>query len=360
MTRHKPALIDLVETTERAVFRDPGELGQEREAVVRRRIDPFTGRSARITGKVILTGRGGRGARRVAPPGPQEIRRADPACPFCPGRIGQVTPSFPEELVPGGRLTRGEAHLVPNLYPKGEHSAVVVLGAAHEVEAERLTTRDYRDALELATRYVSLVSGRPEGCRHSAITQNHLPPAGASQHHPHLQVGVDREPSFFARMLRAREEEHRRRSGGSLLGDLADEEERQGTRFIGRTGAVRWFAAFAPRAALELWALVSGDGRLGGLTSADRADIAVGVRASLKYYGEQGKGAFNLALYGDEAGIPGAGTLLRMVSRPSFTASYRSDQSYCEVLLDEPCSGRLPEEVAGEVRDHFTEAEGPY
>ena len=45
-------------------------------------------------------------------------RAVTPArCPFCPGRVLEVTPRFPPQLVAEGRLTRGDLVLFPNQAP---------------------------------------------------------------------------------------------------------------------------------------------------------------------------------------------------------------------------------------------------
>ncbi len=46
-------------------------------------------------------------------------------CPFCREQKNRATPKFTPEVLPEGRLARGEALLVPNLFPYDIYSAVL-------------------------------------------------------------------------------------------------------------------------------------------------------------------------------------------------------------------------------------------
>jgi galactose-1-phosphate uridylyltransferase len=89
-----------------------------------------------------------------------------------------------------------------------------------------------------------------------AITQNHLPSAGGSLLHPHLQVQADRLPANHQRFLQARAAAYRRRFGRPLFSDYLELEKQDGRRLIGTTGAWQWLAAFAPEGFFEIWGIL--------------------------------------------------------------------------------------------------------
>ena len=114
----------------------------ERHQKIARYLDPRTGYQETTIACEIrrdpLTGRSGRVAHGlgfhihpldIAP----LLAASEPSCPFCPDRLFKVTPKFPSEIVPEGRLKLGEAVLFPNLVPYDEHSAVTVMSQEHYV-----------------------------------------------------------------------------------------------------------------------------------------------------------------------------------------------------------------------------------
>ena len=47
-------------------------------------------------------------------------------CPFCPESLESMTPLFPEDMIPGGRLHDGAACLFPNLLPLDRYAGVCI------------------------------------------------------------------------------------------------------------------------------------------------------------------------------------------------------------------------------------------
>ena len=60
------------------------------------RRDPLTGRTARICHFMELTWE--------KPDFDKLVVGTEEWCPFCPDKVLKVTPCFPEEIVPGGRM----------------------------------------------------------------------------------------------------------------------------------------------------------------------------------------------------------------------------------------------------------------
>ena len=78
------------------VILNPAKNMERRSIPSEIRIDPLTGRSARICHFMELKWEKPDFEKLIA--GTQEY------CPFCPDKVMKVTPLFPEEIVPEGRM----------------------------------------------------------------------------------------------------------------------------------------------------------------------------------------------------------------------------------------------------------------
>jgi UDPglucose--hexose-1-phosphate uridylyltransferase len=113
-------------------------------------------------------------------------------CPFCPGTVLTVTPTFPD----GSRIQFGESVTFPNLYPFGEGHVVTVITKDHFVE--KFSRQQIVDALHGQMTALLPVGG------YASINWNYLPSAGASLLHPHMQGLADsRPPAIVERYLSA-------------------------------------------------------------------------------------------------------------------------------------------------------------
>ena len=68
------------------------------------------------------------------------IEQTKPTCFFCPENIEKATPKFPPEILPEGRLQRGEACLFPNMLAMAKLTAVVTLSKRHFFNGTRFGT----------------------------------------------------------------------------------------------------------------------------------------------------------------------------------------------------------------------------
>jgi hypothetical protein len=146
------------------------------------RYDPLTGDSGRLCHFLFNS----------APPTDLSALIANSAvtCPFCPGAVDKVTPRFPEDLLPEGRLRHGAAVLFPNLFPYDDVSAVAVISECHFHPLEDIPKQIIVDGITIARKFLRRIEA---GHRESAdpgygiVVWNYLPPAGASQVHPHMR-----------------------------------------------------------------------------------------------------------------------------------------------------------------------------
>jgi len=316
------------------------------------RYDPLTGESARIC----------HFAPRSSPPPDlaalAEARR--PSCPFCPERVGEVTPRFPDDLVPGGRFHRGEAVVFPNLFPYDDLSAIAVPGPAHLVSAADVPASLVVSGVAAARDFLRVVVPRL-GTRdlHGLVTWNHMPPSGGTQVHPHLQVVATSEPGNALRRELAAEGEWLRARGGPFAADLVAAEEGAG-RLAGRLGPWTWFVPFAPTGVLgDCRAVLPGKSNVLELDDADIASFAEGLRRALAFFAARGSWSFNLTLFPDRFGATdgrhwlSARLLPRLYLDPVL---HVPDASYLQLLLGERFSMAWPEEVATGLRAEFSRA----
>jgi galactose-1-phosphate uridylyltransferase len=311
------------------------------------RYDPLTGESARICHFALK-----------APP-PTEIgaivELSQGQCPFCPERVETVTPRFPEDLVPGGRLRRGGAIVAPNLFPYDDVSAIAVLGRDHFVPMDQVPAQLVIDGLTAARDFMRLAQKQVAGGEgFGIVTWNYMPPAGATQVHPHMQVIVSRNPGNALRRSLDAAARYRARSGRCYHADLVATERARGERWIGEAGAVAWLAPFTPTGLLgDVAAVFRERATVTDLDDADIADFAQSLVRVLAALAARGLWSFNLCLmpapFGERADRHWltAKLLPRIYLNPKL---HVSDVAYLHLLLEERFAMLYPEEVAAGLR----------
>jgi galactose-1-phosphate uridylyltransferase len=274
------------------------------------------------------------------------------SCVFCGGALERRTAMYPDDLVPGGRLARGEATLLPNLFALAAYHPVIVLSRAHFLEPDGFTPGLLADGLALAREFLHCVDRRDRTAPYAFVGANYLLPAGASIVHPHLQMLAAPFPYTRHERLLDACRRHHEQCGDSLLDDLAREEERLGARFIGRRGRWRWFAAFAPQGCNEILAAHEEEADFAALDDGELGELAAGIAAVLGAYGRLGLLCFNFALFSVRHDLPAPGFRLffRIVSRQNLSPAYRNDDYYLQKLLEADVVVSPPEELARLVR----------
>jgi galactose-1-phosphate uridylyltransferase len=301
------------------------------------RWDPLLGHTSRLV-------RGGR----MLPASDFDLeelgRQTRETCFFCGPRLEAVTPMFPADLVPEGRIKCGQAVLFPNIQAYARHSSVSVYSAdLHYLPLDRVTASVVRDNLATQVEFVARATRHDPGAPWVSINANHMLPSGSSLFHPHIQGSVDPHPTMVQELLAA-VPEHR-------FGDYLETERRLGERYLGELGGVEWLAGFAPFGFNELRALVPGVGSPEQLDEQRAGALAEGIARALNLYAEMGYQSFNLGIYG----APTAGHVLsvRLVCRSNLQPLYRSDVAYFERMHWQPMVDGTPEELAELAGDRF-------
>jgi UDPglucose--hexose-1-phosphate uridylyltransferase len=303
---------------------------------VEARRDPLTGHSARILP-----------AGSFPPPARHDLERlaaeTRKTCPFCAERIEEETPRLPPAVSRDGRIRAGEAVLFPNLVPYAKWSSVSVYSPERHLLSLPDLTPSLVAANLLAQRaFARAVLAFDPTSQWISVNANHLPPAGSSIFHPHLQGSANPLPTTMQRLLAAV-------PPADVRAYVAAERD-DGTRLLASSGGIDWVASFAPLGPAEICAFAAGVGSPHDLEDALVDELARGISAVLGVYDRLGFQSFNLALYG----VPAAQTLLlRIVARGYFGAAERSDAMWSERLQWEAATDLAPEHVAELARPAF-------
>jgi UDPglucose--hexose-1-phosphate uridylyltransferase len=317
---------------------DPGT-GELVRTAVEVRADPLTGHSSRILPDRGLMRASGFDLEAFA-------EQTRPGCPFCPDRIGRLTPKLPPAIHPAGRIAVGEAVLFPNLHAYSSHSAVSVYSPErHYLPVGELTQRLIADNLATQVAHAQAVLAAEPVSVWASINANHMLPSGSSLFHPHMQGIVDSQPTTLQRMLAAVPPER--------FEEYLDAERRAGERWLGDTGRVRWIVSYAPIAPAEVRAFVPGICSPAQLTAELTEELAQGLALALGGYAQMGFESFNFALYGAPPAATGYPLNLRLACRSNLQEFYRSDSTFLERLHWEGAVDQVPEHVARVLGDRF-------
>jgi galactose-1-phosphate uridylyltransferase len=245
------------------------------------------------------------------------------------------------------RLTVNASILFPNLFPYTEWSAVSLFDSTHHVEIGTAALNSYRDSFINCSRYLNRVKKADPEAVYMSITQNHLPGAGGSLVHPHLQVHATKKMSNHHRKLGERAREYERRTGRCILNDLLEAEKEAGERYIGATGLWEWTAAFAPSGFYEIWGIAPAASSL--LISKETdfwQDLARGVLNTQKFYKSLKRNSYNLALLSVEDGRDVPCLKVSLTARSSYAPWVRSDFTGFDIASGEMATFTYPESVA--------------
>lgn len=323
-------------------FLDPRQGFAAAEVPSEVRFDPLTGQTGRVAHFL---------PDKLPPPDltPWQQFAASYSCPFCPENVERVTPKFPAEIFPEGRLRRGEALIFPNLSPYDEYSAVTVITAAHSPALADFTAEQLFDAFAASLAFLARVTeGRPD--LRPFVCWNYLPPSGSSQLHPHLQAFASTVAGNALEVELRAEAAYRQRHGRSFWADLLEEEKARGERYLGRVGRTEWLVAFRPYGVLgDVLALFPEGKLLPRLEKELLAAMIAGLQRLFAFLQDINVISFNLALYqGAE------GTRLRFTPRLYIQpALHTSDVNSLQMVCGEPIAMVAPEDIAARIKPYF-------
>ncbi|NLA27239.1 MAG: hypothetical protein GX878_07585 [Firmicutes bacterium] len=276
-------------------------------------------------------------------------------CPFCPENIEKVTPKYPSDLLPEGRLRKGQTTILPNISPYDQFSALAVMSTAHVVPLEKMTTALLKNAfgagLEFLHRIFDLESAPP----YQLIIWNYMPPSGGGLVHPHLQIISSSFQGNLFRKTLSKSKDYYRQFGQNFWQDLCATEKKQGERFAGRVGTGYWLTPFVPLGVLGEFMVVFPEIRtVFDLDDKTLDDLVEGMKRLFAYFQSVGIASYNMGLFFAPAGeaenyfslharfIPR--TFLNLEQKPP-------DTNALQVVLHEPFTVIRPETQCAELKN---------
>ena len=122
-------------------------------------------------------------------------------CIFCGENVVGKTARYPSDILPEGRIRKGDAVLFSNLFSLGAYHPVIALGSAHFLKLPEFTPLILAEGFEAAQEFLRCVYCRDKSAVFTTVCSNYLLPAGASLVHPHMQMLVTAVAySYHARM----------------------------------------------------------------------------------------------------------------------------------------------------------------
>ncbi len=287
---------------------------------------------------------------------PQMIETSKRNCPFCPDQISSMTPKFLPDIVPEGRIQRGNATLIPNSFPYAQYSCVVILSKEHFLHLEELTADILTNGFLIAQEGIDRVRKKEPRFDYCSVNWNYLPQSGGGLFHPHLQVVVDERPTVSHHRVLEGLKNYRASSGNSYWEDWLLQERETGERYAGKQGETHFLMAFSPLGVLgEIFIIFADCCDIRDLTSGDWNDLAEGLTKIFKFFRTKHVESFNLALFsGGDHGLP-ARVFARLCPRAVIPPWNTSDVNYFEKLHDEVICVISPEEWCGELRSFMVD-----
>ena len=318
------------------------------------RRDPLTGFQCRINVKRVQRTKQLTRDRRTSTQSVVETTKR--SCSFCSDNVDTMTPCFPDEILGEKRLRHGSAILFPNLYAFGEHHAIALFSDAHNIPLDEFSPRIVGDCLKLCADFLSRIHRKYPFIRYGSINWNHMPPAGASVVHPHLQVVADRKPTWFQQTLIRLSEAYYQKQGSNYWSDLIETECELQDRLIHRSKSGIWLASYAPFGSNEVLGVFPQVSSITDIDNATLEGISVGISRILRGYHDIGVESLNMSLFSGpiERTLNYYALNLRINSRPNLEPYYTSDCGFMERIHLENVIETGPEEVASKLRNHFT------
>lgn len=276
-------------------------------------------------------------------------------CIFCSDNMERNTPRYPESLIPGGRIKKGEAVLFPNLFPIAKYHSVIILCKAHFLKLSEFRPGLIEDGLKAAQIFVNSVYRQDLSAAFVAVNANYLFPAGATLVHPHLQMLVSPVPySYHDRLIEASRAYYLKNSA-SYFQDLIEEERGTGLRYVAQKGRWHWLTSFSPAGVNEIIAVHEEQNDFGSLPEGDLQDLSFGISRVLTLYESLGHLSFNYSILSQRNNEPKGGhrCLLKIISRQNLYPNYRNDDYFFQKLLQSELIINLPEDLAVKLRGFF-------
>jgi UDPglucose--hexose-1-phosphate uridylyltransferase len=330
------------------VILDPNNNMQRKTIPSEIRKDPLTGRTSRICHFMPLKWQ--------RPDFDQLVGGTEKTCPFCPDRVMKVTPCFPAEIVPDGRMVLEDKVLFPNIAPYDSLSACATFSGRHFIPMTEITPEHIAGAFGLAIRFFRRVQAinHPESVYH-LINWNYMPASGSSLIHPHLQVFASAYAPNLLREELCCAKTYFKQKGTNYWDDLVQIERSDAKRFLGKIGRTSWLTVYAPLGvAGDVAAVVDAVSCTLELTDDDIYDLAQGLSRLMAAYDRMGIYNFNMNFFPGAQGDDHARFHLVFSPRTFFNQALGTpDIGALRNLYNEGICMAFPEEINEMLKAEF-------
>lgn len=331
-----------------SIFLDPRKNFQETVVRFQVRVDPLTGRTGHFSHFGAIK--------------PQKLPLEDYSkpekkgfCPFCLENREKSTPKFKKDIIPDGRLIRGESVLIPNLFPYDIYSAVVIMTDEHVCPVDGFTEKRLFDAFYVGIDFLKRIKNIEPHLPYHIMSWNYMPPSGGGLVHPHQQYFASQFPgNQFIDEYRASKEFYEKYHK-NFWDELIKEEERLNERVIGKTNNSIWLASFVSLGIIgEIMCIFPEIYSIDGFDSSAVQDLTSGLLRVFNYYKEEGIHSFNATIFFGEENQRFFPCHFRIIPRTFLNMrDYAPDLNFFQSLLMEPVSVILPEELCKRVKAFF-------
>jgi len=283
------------------------------------------------------------------------VKKSEVKCSFCPKRVPIDTPMFTSNLVDSGRFKRDSFILFPNMFPFAKYHCVGIISREHYLELNAISQDILENCLIGCRDFFKLIIAKDPDARYIMVNLNHLPPAGASIIHPHVQIIQDYKPTTMLQKTLEASENYYKTYRSCFWEDLVKSEIKIGERHILRGEILDWIASFAPLAGKEIigicrarkeWFTDLSDDEL-IMMAKDISTILSLLHNKLEVK------SINMSVYSAPIGLECKyfRIHIRIISRSKPTALYTNDRGFMEVLQNEPVVTSLPETITRILRN---------
>ena len=312
------------------------------------RKDPLTGRTARIGHFRDLKWK--------QPDFDKLIAGTEKWCPFCSDKVLKVTPCFPPDILPGGRMTMGDKVLFPNIAPYDRLGAVATFGQRHYIPMNAIDPQLIAEGFQLALKYFRHLDQmkHPESVYH-LVSWNYMPASGSSIIHPHLQVfPTSCAPNQLREKLQAARIYYENNQT-NFWDDLVKVEKKNHNRYLGTIGRTTWLSVFAPLGSVgDVMGTVANVRSTLELTEDDLLDLATGMTKLMAAYDRMGIYNFNMSFFAGSRKDEHARFHLLFSPRIYYNPSIGTpDVAALGRLFGESVCMGLPEEINGLLKVEF-------
>ncbi len=333
----------------KAKFIDPSGRPVEKEIEIR--TNPVTLRSCRITYSRLDENENG--TETLPAPPPFAFDRT--GCPFCEPQVSEVTPRLLRGSFSSKRLILGDSILFPNLFPYGSYSAVSLFDQNHFVEIGSASLDSYINSFKNSIRYLDQVLRQDSKAIYMAVTQNHLPSAGGSLLHPHLQINADRFCGNHHRFLGKRSTQYSKVNGKLIFSDYLNAEVKATKRYIGATGDWYWLTAYAPEGFYEIWGILPGVTSFRSLSDNQIKNLCAGILNTQRFYRSLNRNGYNLGILSIEKEDSCLELRVALVVRSNYAPWVRNDHTGFEIMVGDMATFVAPEQTAVLARPFWRE-----